>query len=106
MNLRIDVYHHVTVEDSKVLKAVTELKEMLVTNQEKIDAIGTALDEIGTKLTTGLAGVAQDIQALKDQVAKGQTLDFTALETKVSSLQTAADALTSLDAENPPAPTQ
>jgi ABC-type xylose transport system substrate-binding protein len=70
--------------------ALKRIRRLLVTNQEKLDALAAALD-------TAAAGLAADIQALKDAVAAGQTLDFTALEAKVAALQ-------ALDAANPPAP--
>jgi ABC-type xylose transport system substrate-binding protein len=71
--------------------ALHHLRSLIVTNQEKIDAIAVAID-------TAATGLAADIQALKDAVAAGQTLNFTALDAKIAALQ-------ALDAQNPPAPT-
>lgn len=70
---------------------VSNLEGLIMTNQQKLDAIAAALD-------AAAAGLAADIQALKDQVANGQTLDFTAVDAKVA-------ALAALDADNPPPPT-
>lgn len=60
-------------------------------NQQKLDAIATAID-------TAATGIRADIDALKAAVAAGQVLDFTALDAKVSALE-------ALDAENPVPPT-
>lgn len=70
---------------------VVLLKELQMTLQEKIDGVTAAID-------TATTGIKADIQALKDAIANGQTVDFTALDAKVA-------ALAALDAENPaPAP--
>lgn len=78
-----------TRKADRILRLLNQLKEITMTNQEKIDAITAALDAAAT-------GLRADIDALKAQVLAGQTLDFTSLDAKVA-------ALAALDAENPPA---
>lgn len=95
----------VTSALSSVLNKLEEIKEITLTNQEKIDAANAAIDAVGAQLTTATTGLAADIQALKDAVAANAPVDLSGLETRLASLQAAAQALTDLDAANPPAPT-
>ncbi len=78
-----------------VLTRFEALEAKVVSNQQKLDAVAAALQ-------TATDGIRADIQALKDQVAAGEPLDFAPLESHVARLSTAANALTNLDAENPP----
>lgn len=70
---------------------IHHIQRMIMTLQEKVDAITTAID-------TATTGIKADIQTLKDTIANGQTADFTALDAKVA-------ALAALNAENPAPPT-
>lgn len=71
----------------RLLAILSEIKGIVVTNQEKINAIGASLDAA----TNNIRG---DIQRLKDQVANGETLDFGPLDRHLQQLE-------GLDAENP-----
>ncbi len=96
--MRIDVYHH---DETAVLRLLEELKELVITNQQKLDAIAAALDTLSAQLTTATTGITADIAALK---AANPTLDFTVLDQRVAAITAAAQALSDLDAMNPPAP--
>jgi hypothetical protein len=88
-----------------LLEAITELKGLVVTNQEKIDAIGTALEGVSGQLNTALTGLTADFAALKQQITDANVpIDTSAVDEKVNRLRAAADALAALDAENPPKP--
>jgi hypothetical protein len=78
----------VTFNINVTCPTLDEIKELLVTNQEKLDAIAAAIDQATADLTA-------EIASLKAAVANGQTLDFTALDAKVA-------ALGALDTANPP----
>lgn len=72
-----------------------------------VEAHGSALGTLAGQFDTAIAGIRDDIEALK----AGAALDATQLEQRVAALATAsdglrtsADALTTLDAENPPVP--
>lgn len=97
--MRVDIHHHF---DLAILKTINQIRSILVTNQEKIDALGTSLQTLGDNLTTALAGLRGDIQNLKNAVENDRPLDFTAVETKLATAEEAARSLTDLDAENPP----
>jgi hypothetical protein len=58
-------------------------------NQGKIDAVSTRLDAVST-------GLRADIDELKAAVARGETLDFSTVEAKLTALE-------GLDLENPEA---
>lgn len=90
VNVYIDerITHPVPSKLDAVLELLAELKGLLVTNQQKLDGIATAID-------AATVGIKADIDALKAAVSTGQTLDFSALDAKVA-------ALAALDAENPP----
>ncbi len=87
----------------QILTAISDLKGLLVNDQQKLDALATALDTLGTQLSTAATGLAADIAALKN-VPPGTPLDFTNVDAKLAAIQTEAQALTDLDAQNPPAP--
>jgi uncharacterized phage protein gp47/JayE len=61
-------------------------------NQDQVNAFVTRID-------TATAGIRQDIQDLKDAIAAGEPVDFSALEERVAGLE-------GLDAENPEAPVE
>lgn len=104
MDVRIDVYHHFAgTGPAELMARLDEIKGLLMTNQEKIDAMGAAVEAVAVSLKTSTDGIRADIQALKDQAAAGQTLDFTAVDRSTDKLRQAADALAELDAANPPA---
>lgn len=85
----------------KILTAISDLKGLLVNDQQKLDALATALGTLGTQLSTAATGLAADIAALKN-VPPGTPLDFTSVDAKLASIQTATQALNDLDAANPP----
>lgn len=76
-----------------------------MTLQEKIDAIGAAIEDAVSAIGTATDGIRGDIQALKDQIANNQPPDFTALDASVAKLDAVKKALSDLDAENPTPPT-
>jgi len=78
--------------------------------QAKLDEIGTVLDGIGPQLTTGVAGIQADIQALKDQIAAGGMTEaeilnaLSGLAAKAANVGVSAQAVTDLDLANPGVP--
>lgn len=90
-----------------------QLMAIAASTQAKLDAIGVALDSIGANLSSAVSGLTADLQALKDQLnAANNGMSETdvnnalaPLETRVAAVQTAAQALTDLDAQNPPTTT-
>lgn len=91
VNATIHVHNELPPQVERRLDALyrvlDQLREIALTNQEKINSITVAIN-------TATEGIRADIQALKDANAAGQVLDFTALDAKVA-------ALAALDAENP-----
>lgn len=98
---------HITVnvfaDDCPPSVTLTDIRDLLVTNQEKIDAIGASIEVVSNGLTAAVNGLAADIQALKDKVAAGEPLNFAPVDSKLGTLQQVAQLLTDLDAANPPA---
>lgn len=90
--------HHL----GRIRQDVAFIKEQVMTNQEKVDAIASQLTEYGTQLSTTEANIRQDIADLK---AANPAIDFSALETSVAGIATAANGLKNLDLENPAPPT-
>lgn len=72
------------------LERISKTQEIIMTNQERINAIALILDKAA-------AGLSADIAALKEKIAAGEPLDLSDLEAK-------AAALSALDLENPPSP--
>lgn len=72
-----------------------------------IDGQNAALADLGTALSGGLARVAEDIQALKDQIAQGVDLSaqIASLEANTAKVQEVAAALNALDPIPTPEPT-
>lgn len=103
MNIRVDHYVHMLPADPGIQDSLTKLEKLAMTNQQKLDAVGAAVESVSTALTSAATGIRADIQALKDANAAGEALDFTAVDQKVTNLQAAAKVLEDLDAENPPA---
>lgn len=86
--------------DNKVDKYMSE-------TQDKLDALATSLGGVSDALATAAAGLASDIADLKQQVADGLAVDFSAVDARVEALKASSDALSALDAENPvPEPEQ
>jgi uncharacterized membrane protein YccC len=81
--------------------ALKRIRRLLVTTQEKLDAIATAVDGFATEIQTAVDGIAADIQAIKDA---NPAVDFANVEGKVARLQQATQSLKDLDAQHPPAP--
>lgn len=77
-------------ELAKQLHEINRKVDKIMTNQETLDAMVARIDTV-------TAGIRQDIQDLKDAVAAGQPVDFSALEARVAGLE-------GLDAENPAPP--
>ena len=76
-----------------------ELMAIASSTQAKLDAIGAALDAAAT-------GLAADIQALKDQlVAANNGMTEADVNAALAPLEARVQALTDLDAQNPPATT-
>ncbi len=67
--------------------------------QAQIDTFTAAVTTAVESINTALAGIRADIEELKAQA----NVDVSALEAKVADVSAAADALSGLDAENPPA---
>jgi hypothetical protein len=86
----------------RIETALAELKEMLVTTQEKLDGYSAAVDTFATEIGTAVNGIASDIAAIK---AANPAADFTALDARMTALGTAIQSLKDLDAQHPPAPT-
>lgn len=80
--------------------ATIDERTRLMATQEQVDAIGAAVTSAVDAITTALAGIRADIDALKAQA----NVDVSALEAKVADATAAAQALTDLDLENPPPP--
>lgn len=78
--------------------SLAELRDFAVTAQEKINALAETLGTFAPAITTAVAGIRSDIQALK---VANDTLDFTPLETKVNAIADATASLNALDLENP-----
>ena len=74
------------------------LRSYRMTTQEKLDAVGDAIDAVATQLTTSTNGIRQDILDLKNA---NPVVDFSRLDAKVAAVTAAAAALAALDAENP-----
>ena len=103
---RVDVYFHTdpTGEGGAIPSPLAEiivahletLMAIAQTTQQKIDAIGAALDAAAT-------GLAADIQTLKDQL-NGANNGMTEADVNaaLAPLEARAQALADLDAQNPP----
>lgn len=81
---------------------VREIEERTrhMATQADINALNDRLSAASDSFTTGLQGVRDDIQALKDA---NPGVDTTALEASVARVEAGAAALSQLDAENPTA---
>lgn len=77
-----------------VVYALESLRKLTMSNQAKLNAIATQVGAISTQVTRGLGEVTAKIDQLKNQAPEG--LDFSGLETVVSNLQVAAEALDSI----------
>lgn len=89
-----------------VLYGLYVVRNATVSNQEKLNNITTQLGAIQGHFAKGIREVVSEIAKLQAQNAE---LDFTGLETAVSSLQVAADALDTIvpdeiEAEEPETP--
>lgn len=80
--------------------AILHNRKLIMTAQQTIDGIAASLSTVSDSLTETGATLAKadteivaEIQALKDQIANGQVVDFTALESKAAGLTTIATAL-------------
>jgi hypothetical protein len=67
--------------------------------QSDVDALVAAVDVLGTDLTTAVAGIQSDLDALK---AANPGVDLGALTASIGALSTAVSAAKAVDAENPP----
>lgn len=72
--------------------------------QDKIDADVAAIKAVTDGLTTANTDILAEIQALKDAVAAGQPVDFSALDAAVAPLQTIATNIEGIAPAPTPAP--
>lgn len=75
--------------------------ESTMATQADIDALKGTIDQLGGTLSTALAGIQSDLDAL---VAANPSVDVSALQASVAALSTAVDQATAIDAENPVTP--
>jgi hypothetical protein len=81
------------------------LEAAMAITQDQINAYADQVNTTGSQLRTALDGLAADITALKQRISELDVqVDTTSLDTNLASLQAAADALTTLDVQNPEPP--
>lgn len=91
--------------DDKLDRIITRLDTITerikhMASQADIDALTEQVNSLGGTLTTAVAGIQSDLDALK---AANPAVDVSALQASVSALSGVVDSATALDAENPSA---
>jgi hypothetical protein len=84
----------------RVQNLVLIIGEKMATQQD-IDNLVGRVNAVETAINDGVAGIRDDIEALK---AANPQVDTSALEASVAQLEGSVGGLTALDAENPAAP--
>lgn len=75
---------------------LAELREDFMSVQDSIAAYAERVTTVGTSLGTGIDGVKAVIEGLKAQIAAGESVDFTPLDTAVSGVEGKASELAGL----------
>jgi len=88
------------IAELSTIRSTTERMESTMSKQDDIDALGARVDAATAAVTTGVAGIRQDIADLK---AANPGVDTTALEASVGRLEAEVTDVAELDSENPPA---
>jgi len=83
-----------------IQQQLTRMEHTMAT-QAELDALVAQIDALGGTLTTALAGIQADLDAL---IAANPGLDVTALVASVASLTGLVDQAVAIDAENPVPP--
>jgi hypothetical protein len=73
----------------------------LMASQDQVAALAAQLDDFRTQLSTSLDGVQSDLTDLKAQVAAGQPVDLSALDSSVQALAGVVQRAADIDAETP-----
>lgn len=76
----------------KKLNNIERLVQNMAT-QAEVNALSERLGEVSTQLSKGLSEVVSEIQTLKDEVAAGEPVDLSTLESKVGAIAGQAQAL-------------
>jgi predicted nucleic acid-binding Zn-ribbon protein len=90
-------------ELATLTRRMNDMEASQAQNQAQIDADTAAIAKVGTDLAASVAAVQTELNALQAAQTAGQALDFSSLEAQVASLDSAAQAVSSL-VPSPPAP--
>jgi hypothetical protein len=74
------LYRNNQINHSDLINYLSKMEYRIMSaNQDKINALAAQLDKVSVE-------IKEEIQALKDQAANGETLDFSPLESRVQGL--------------------
>jgi hypothetical protein len=77
---------------------LTRMENVLMATQAQVDALTTRVTAVGDAVTTGVAGIRSDLDAIR---AANPDVDLSALEGSVTALEASTAGVTDLDAEFP-----
>jgi hypothetical protein len=86
------VRHRRTIRS--LLRELLQMMEIVMTNQEELDARAARLEASNAGLRLDVQGLKQAVQDLKDAAAEGAPLDFSAIDAELAKSE-------ALDAETP-----